>query len=70
MCETIYVALLDEGTDVWAPVKADRDQADIYRIVTQPEGDCLPRFGPGSRVRCRRQRFSDGERLVAFELAE
>jgi hypothetical protein len=57
MRETIYVALLDEGTDVWAPVKADHGHADIYRIITQPEGDSVPQFGPGARVRCRHQRF-------------
>jgi hypothetical protein len=32
----IYMALLDEGVDVWRPVLAERLHDDVYRIVDQP----------------------------------
>jgi hypothetical protein len=52
MRETICVALLDEGTDVWAPVEADHQHDNLYRIVTSPASECRPQFGPGVLVRC------------------
>jgi hypothetical protein len=33
--ETIYVALLDEGVDVWRPVKARRLPSGVYLILEQ-----------------------------------
>ena len=33
--DTIYVALLDEGIDVWRPVEAQRLSPDTWRIVDQ-----------------------------------
>jgi len=29
---TIYVALLDEGVDVWRPVDAEHVAGDLYRL--------------------------------------
>jgi hypothetical protein len=66
--QTIYVELLDEGVDVWRPVEAVRD-GDAFRLpVSAPEGEHW-QFPPGSRVRCALRELSDGQTLVAVELA-
>jgi len=68
---TIYVYLLDEGTDTWRPVTAEHIRADIYRIISEPADpeDEKWEFLPGTLVRCRQQPLSGGEYLVAFEAA-
>ena len=70
---TIYVALLDEGVDVWRPVQA-RPLADgLYRIVgIEPDpGDEKWQFRSGAIVRCEDKRFSDSQAgLVAVEQRE
>lgn len=64
---TIYVELLDEGTDCWRPVSAERLSVGVYRIVgTKPE-DEIWRFQPGDVVRCKERQFSEGSGLVAYE---
>ena len=67
--QTIYIALLKEGTDVWAPVDAENVEKDLYRIVDCRGAEAEFEFGQGSLVRCRFQRLSGGEELVAFEAA-
>lgn len=68
---TIYVGLLDEGTDVWRPVKAEPLGNDLYRIDPETEipGDEQWQFGPGDTVRCRERNFDSGSGLEAFETA-
>jgi hypothetical protein len=75
-CETsvaeIYVALLDEGTTVWRPVRATHLGADVFEIAPDaaPPEDERWAFGPGEHVRCEPRTFSGGERgLVAVERA-
>ena len=46
--ETIYVALLDEGIDVWRPVEAERLSPDRYRILYPP---CDILTHPGCKIR-------------------
>jgi hypothetical protein len=65
--QTIYVYLPDEAVDVWAPVDAERVKDDIYRIVDCRGEDDAVQFGAGTLVRCRPQRLSGGECIVAFE---
>ena len=67
----IYVPLLDEGTDVWRPVQARPLGGDEFEILDlEPPGERWP-FQSGSRVRCRVNVFSGGERgLVAYESVE
>lgn len=70
--ETIYVALRDEGTDVWRPVEAEPCGADQFRIVSanpDPEDEQWE-FPSGAVVRCERRKLSGGLRLVATALAE
>ena len=65
--EVIYVYLPDEGTDVWAPMDAERIRGDIYRI-TNDRGE-HGQFQMGSLVKCQLKQLSGGECLVASELA-
>lgn len=69
---TIYVYLLDEGTDVWRPVDAIHMKGDIYQI--KPESR-IPKtetwqFLPGDIVRCEEKLLSKGNSLVAVEKVE
>jgi hypothetical protein len=65
---TVYVRLLDEGTDVWRPVLAT-PLGDMYRLEGPKPDDERWQFEPGALVRCTERRF-EGElvdRLVAVE---
>jgi hypothetical protein len=67
---TIYVALINEGLDVWRPVQAVHEQGDVFRIVSQnPDPiDEHWQFSTGENVVCKEHTFSDGQRgLVACE---
>ena len=68
---TIYLYLLNEGTDVWRPVEAQHLGEDRYRILSENEepDDEEWQFPSGAVVRCRQQRLSGGDRLVAFEFS-
>jgi hypothetical protein len=68
---TIYVALLDEGVDVWRPVLAERISLDCFRITgvnADPEDEHWE-FQTGDVVRCEFRQLSEGKRLVAVEVA-
>lgn len=64
---TIYVALLDEGVDVWRPVKARRLGADAYLILDQDYDRSVETwaFEPGAVVTCRRENRNGRPILVA-----
>jgi hypothetical protein len=66
----IYIKLLDELVDVWRPVDAVWQKADVYRIISENPNseDEQWEFRTGELVRSREARFSGGETgLVAFE---
>jgi hypothetical protein len=67
---TIFVALMDEGTDVWRPVEAERISDDRYLLVGVCDTeDEVWQFSPGSVVRCEVHKFAGGESgLAAVEL--
>jgi hypothetical protein len=69
--ETIYVALLDEGVDVWRPVAARRISGDTYVIADQDYDRDVEtwEFGPGTAVRCRKELRDGRQILVAKEMA-
>jgi hypothetical protein len=69
--DTIYVALLDEGIDVWRPVEAERISPDTYLIVDRAYDPRTERweFEPGTVVRCRKENRNGREFLVATEKA-
>jgi hypothetical protein len=67
---TIYVALKDEGVDVWRPVEATDQGESIYRINDAPTPPTETwEFPPGTRVRCEQRELSDGRVLVAVASA-
>jgi hypothetical protein len=66
---TIYVYLLDEGTDCWRPVSAEHVRDDVYRITGEPPDPENEKWEylPGAVVRCRQKKLSGGDCLVAYE---
>lgn len=66
---TIYVKLLDEGTDVWRPVQAQHLHEQSFLLVGKPSDDETWEFAPGSRVICEQRELSDGICDVAVRLA-
>jgi hypothetical protein len=67
----IYVALLDEGVDVWRPVKAERLRDNTYRILGQPYDRSVEawQFEPGDVVVCKMVESSDGRIFAATQKA-
>ena len=68
---TIYMPLLNEGTEVWRPVEAVPLGRDTYRVEgAVPEGEEWA-FAPGTDVRCEWKTFSGGTReLIATSAAD
>ena len=65
----IYVRLVDEGVDVWRPVRALHQVDDVFDILSEPVEGEKWEFESRSSVRCGLHTFSDGsEGLVAKEL--
>ena len=56
---TIYMPLLNEGADVWAPVKAFRLNNGRYRVLGPAPKDQEWTFAPGAIVRSQRHTFGD-----------
>lgn len=70
---TVYVKLLDEGTDVWRPVPAQRLAPKLCRLTddpTQKPDDEVWQFELGAVVRCEYRTLSEGNCLVAIEQSE
>ena len=65
----VYVRLLDEGTDVWRPVRATASPDGTFRLL-EPDGYDPNaerwEFPPLTKVGCVTKKFTDGdEGLVA-----
>jgi hypothetical protein len=69
--EQIYVGLLDEGVDVWRPVRAEHLRENVYRIVNQPYDREVEswQFEPGDEVVCELIESSEGRILAATRKA-
>jgi len=69
--ETIYVALFDEGIDVWRPVEARRLPNGAYLIVEQDYDRSTEtwQFEPGTVVRCRVEKRNGRQIRFATEKA-
>jgi len=67
----IYVALLDEGVEVWRPVQAERLSGNTYRILSQPYDRTIEawQFEPDDVVVCEMVESSDGRILAATKRA-
>ncbi len=71
--EQVFVELLDEGTTCLRPTFAVILRDGTYRLLPTPAYDPDNEhweFPPGTVVRCRRERWSSGEVLVARERVE
>ena len=67
--ETVYVELVDEGVQVWRPVRA-RSEGEHFRVLsTAPDGETW-RYPWGSLVSCALRDIGDGPVLVAVALIE
>lgn len=68
MIAEIYVALLDEGVDVWRPVKAEHVEGSVYRIASQAYDHEVEswQFEPGDEVICEMIASSEGRILAAM----
>ena len=72
MTDTIYVALLDEGTSVWRPVPARKVGEATYEILRPADYDADDEtweFPPGSTVICEKKKLNGGEVLAAVRSA-
>lgn len=69
---TVYVRLLDEGTDVFRPTEAKKLADEAYRLMPSlgydPEDEKWE-YLPGQIVRCELVQLHSGLRLVATSLA-
>ena len=68
--QKVFVELLDEATTCLRPTLAEPLGGDKYRLLPTHDYDAGEEhwaFPPGSIVRCRRERLSGGEALVARE---
>jgi hypothetical protein len=69
----VYIALMDEGVDVWRPVDVEDLGDSTYRIVSinaDPDSERW-QFTTGDVVRVRRRQFADGTiGVVAVERIE
>ena len=68
----IYIALLDEGVDVWRPVQAEHLRGNVYRILGQSYDRSIEcwQFEPGDVVLCEMVESSDGRILAATRKAD
>ena len=67
---TIFMPLLNEGTDVWRPVDAERLGPDTFRVIGPEPNHEEWMFTPGAIVRAITKRFADGkEGIVAIALS-
>ena len=69
--QKVYVALLDEGTDVWRPVDAIALGKSMFVLIRPMDYDAEDEkweFLPGSIVRCEERERKGESFLVAVEI--
>jgi hypothetical protein len=65
---TIYMELLDEGTDCWRPVQVEILSDNLHRVIGPVPYEEIWAFAPGSVVRGEAMIFSSGsEGIVAVK---
>ena len=64
---TIFVYLLDEGTDCWRPVEAEDLNNGTFRIISENSEDENWQFEPGDIVSCMTKRFQNGQVSLVVE---
>jgi hypothetical protein len=66
---TIYMPLLEEGTDIWRPVEAMKIGELGYMVTEKAPPDEVWAFQPGHILRCEERKFDEGTHLVAVAKA-
>ena len=69
----VYMPLIGTDEPSWRPVLAEPIDGNTFRIARHQPYDREAEewaFPPGSIVRCRNQKMTDGNYTAAFELAE
>lgn len=66
---TIYMPLMNEGTDVWRPVEATHLLADAFRVEGEMPHDEEWAFAPGTVVRCEHRTLEGEVSLTAVGTA-
>jgi hypothetical protein len=56
----IFVQLLEEGTEVWKPVKAEKLNDGLYTITSINNFNEIWEFNSGQTVKCITKTFADG----------
>jgi hypothetical protein len=64
--QTIYMALLDEGVDVWRPVQVERLESGRYLVLGPVPDDEKWEFPPGSIVCLEMKQLYEGKFPVAI----
>jgi hypothetical protein len=67
MFHTIYIKLLNEGTEVFRPVDALLIRDNIYEIAQAQIGDEDWEFNSGSKVYCNLKKIEHADCLVAVK---
>jgi hypothetical protein len=70
---TIFLALLNEGVDVWRPVRARPLESGLFRIIGVEANTSAEnwQFPEGAIVKCEHKQFADGTSgIIAVELSE
>jgi hypothetical protein len=64
--ETVYVAMKNEGVEVWRPVESESLGDSLYRLGDAAGSEDEDwEFPAGSIVRCETRALADGHALVA-----
>jgi hypothetical protein len=69
---TIYIRLLEEGTEVFRPTAAEPIGSQFFKVLrtaNYDEEDEVWEFAPGSAVECERRQLEGAEVLVAIKHA-
>ena len=66
---TIYMPLLNEGTEVWRPVEAMKITDLGYMVTENPQFEEEWAFQPGHILRCEERQLSGESQLVAIAKA-
>jgi len=67
MSQTIYMELLDEGTDVWRPVQVEPLADGTFCVLGPVPQEEKWTFSPGTIVKCKNLKLSGGVHLTAYE---
>ena len=70
MTQTIYMPLLNEGTEVWRPVQAEPLGGDLFRVLGKGPDLEVWQFPPGTVVRCRERLFNGSHAGLAAYATE